>query len=202
MNARLVLTLVGAVAALLAGCPGVTPTPTPDEIDAILADPARFTPASDDSLSSVAAGTLLEDITGAAGCWGVYSATGTAEDIRQTELIEYLDIDFDAGRVRRVAHQRAGSLLQDSLVQELEITGIGAGRIDVTATSIMANNPLTGAFEDFTASYDPPPVYVLHLSREGDRIKTRFETPPGDPSTPAGFVDGIELIHQRMDCVQ
>ncbi len=57
---------------------------------------------------------------------------------------------------------------------------------------------LNGAIGDVTDKYATPPQYDVLITRSGDSLKVRFvPLPEDDPRTPAGFADGIELIHRQ-----
>jgi len=74
----------------------------------------------------------------------------------------------------------------------------GDDRFTFTVQTVEAN--LAGQIVDVTDKYDTLPEYTVYATRSGDYLKTQFEMPAGDPRTPAGFADRLELRHRQFDC--
>jgi hypothetical protein len=177
------------------------PTDLPAALETVMADAQSFATASDDPLRDVAAGTVRDDLNSLDGCWGGYERW-EANAGQALEIYEVLQ--FNAGTqtlTRYVEQQLAGFLLVDVQHGTYEVA-TGGDQFAFHVKKVESSAPVGphGRMTDITDKYDTLPHYTVYATLSGDQLKTRFEMPVGDPRTPAGFADDLELVHLQFDC--
>ena len=141
------------LASLLGGCVFL-PTETvslPAEIELVAANPSTYAPDSDHPLANVTTGTVLDDLSGLTGCWGVYG-DGLGETTFGSTGIFYEVYSFDtaAGQVQRWVLTPSWLFIPAMLVVDVGTYEVAeAGRIEIMLDNYTLTNLVTGTSQQF-----------------------------------------------------
>ena len=187
---------------LVTGCWGL-PADTPEAIALVLGDQVRFTAGEDDQLQGVEAGTVVDDLSGLAGCWGVYElecAPDVAPDGPCLIAGQTLQFNPVTGELIRYTYQDIVGIVQVMDVWEGTYEVVDDGHLTFDVTRVLSNLPTVTSVTDITDRYRTLPSYDVYVTLSDDRLKATFVTPADNPRTPAGFLENETFIHQRFDC--
>lgn len=195
----------GCVCALLVvcvlqlGCLSLLPAADLADLAAVLADPAAFAQDGSDVLADTPAGTVVDSLDGLGGCWAgtlERAAPGVKASVGAYQVLRF---DATAGTLTRYTVNDLGGF-QVLDVWQGDYQVVDAGRLSFQVRQVSSNVPGFTTLTDISDRFATLPSYEVRLTLDGDRLKAVFAPPPDDPSTPAGFLDNLELVHQRIDC--
>lgn len=197
MAHRLTLAFLSLLFAPSYGCQFVGQVEVPAKLATVLDNTSQFAQDDADPLAGVDAGTVVDDLGNLSGSWSAFWREVGEDPDQALAVAQVLIIDPDAGTLKRYVYHNLAGLMVDVIIQRGDYSVADDGRITFDVTKIEATG-LDGAIRDVTDQYARPPQYDVLITRSGDSLKVRFvPLPEDDPRTPAGFADGIELIHQQ-----
>lgn len=132
----------------------------PAQLQAVIDDPAAFSAEPDDPLAAVDPGTLIDDLDGLTGCWGVYSE-GAASDqgVLYNAFYEVYQFDAASGIANRWVMTPSWVVIPSIVViDEGTYEVVDTGRIQITLERYTLTATITGLGRQFT---DPPPAIAV-----------------------------------------
>ena len=204
---RAAVALLGAVAVAwsMRGCQTVTtfadllPAVLPTPLGPIYAAPQNFDVTVSGPLTSVAPGTVKDDLNGLSGCWGAYTPDAARNDPNQTTRIDmYEGARFDpaAGTFEWPALADYGGQVPAVVVQKGKYSVHDGNRLTLEITSVTTYNPDTKQYEASTTGQTAASEQLATLS--GNQLRLWY-VPAGSNETPTPE-SGFTLT--RLDCPQ
>lgn len=172
-----------------------------DSLQPLLTDTATYAQRDADPLAQVQAGTVVDPLEELDGCWGAFFEVCGPQPGRCLSGYQLLAFDARSGTLTRYTLQ---NLLGLEVLDAWEGTydRTAAGELTFSVRRVESNLPGVTRLSDITDRYRELPQYDVRVTLDGDELKAVFVTPADNPRTPAGFLENIELIHRRLDCVE
>lgn len=192
---------IALASGLLTGCLSVLPDGDIAQLAVVLADPAQFAQDPSDPLANIPAGTVIDPVSLLPGCWGASYEMEVPPG--NPHLVGYQVLRFNSATrtlTRFTVNDLGGAQVLDVWSGDWEV--IDEGRLSFDVRRVQSNVPGFTQLTDITDRYATLPSYEVRITRDDDRIKVMFVTPSDDPRTPAGFLENVELIHQRFECAE
>lgn len=172
-----------------------------DSLRPLLTDTATYAQRDADPLAQVQAGTVVDPLEELDGCWGAFLETCGPQHGCCLSGYQLLAFHARSGALTRFTLQNLPGL--DALdAWEGTYDRTAAGERTFSVRGVESTLPGVTRLSDIMDRYRELPQCGVRVTLDGDELNAVFVTLADKSTTPAGFLENIELIHRRLDCVE